>query len=71
MLMSSVQQIERPITLIEEDRRAERLGPVARVDKMFEQIQAKVQGPPEFILCVIPKKGSDIYGMAFVIYNFT
>ncbi|PRQ52668.1 putative post-transcriptional gene silencing PAZ-Argonaute family [Rosa chinensis] len=54
--------IERPKTLIEEDPRAERLGPVARVDKMFEQIQAKLQEPPEFILCVIPKKGSDIYG---------
>ena len=70
MLMSFVQHIERPKTLIEEDPRAERLGPVARVDKMFEQIQDKVQEPPKFILCVIPKKGSDIYGMTSVIYVF-
>lgn len=66
ILISFLQHIERPTTLIEEDQRAERLSPVARVDKMFEQIQAKLQKPPQFILCVIPKKGSDIYGMALV-----
>lgn len=66
ILISFLQHIERPTTLLEEEPRAERLNPVARVDKMFEQIQAKLQKPPQFILCVIPKKGSDIYGMAFV-----
>ncbi|CAN6574208.1 unnamed protein product [Malus baccata var. baccata] len=55
--------IERPFTLIEEDPQCRRLTPVARVDKMFEQILAKLPGEPQFILCVLPeKKNSDIYG---------
>ncbi|KAH7861984.1 hypothetical protein Vadar_033370 [Vaccinium darrowii] len=55
--------IERPHTLIEEDQQYRRSGPVARVDKMFELITAKLPGPPQFILCILPeRKNSDIYG---------
>ncbi|XP_043688821.1 protein argonaute 16-like [Telopea speciosissima] len=55
--------IERPYTLIEEDPQWRRAGPVARVEKMFEQIRAKLPGPPQFLLCVLPeRKNSDIYG---------
>lgn len=63
-----VQIIERPFTLIEEDPQCRRLTPVARVDKMFEQILAKLPGEPQFILCVLPeKKNSDIYGMSMLL----
>ncbi|CAK9184081.1 unnamed protein product [Ilex paraguariensis] len=55
--------IERPHTLIEEDPQHRRAGPVVRVDKMFEQITARLPGPPQFLLCVLPeRKNSDIYG---------
>ncbi|KAF5458289.1 hypothetical protein F2P56_022326 [Juglans regia] len=56
--------IERPQTLIEEDAQSRRASPVARVEKMFEQMMAKLPGgPPEFILCVLSeKKNSEIYG---------
>lgn len=61
-----MQHIERPQTLIEEDAQSRRASPVARVEKMFEQMMAKLPGgPPEFILCVLSeKKNSEIYGMA-------
>lgn len=32
---------------------------------MFEIVRAKLPGPPEFLLCVLPeKKNSEIYGMS-------
>ncbi|KAK8504166.1 hypothetical protein V6N11_081441 [Hibiscus sabdariffa] len=57
-------EMERPHTLIEEDRQqAAKASPAARVEAMFEQIIAKLPGPPDFILCVLPvRKNSDIYG---------
>ncbi|XP_044465053.1 protein argonaute 16 isoform X3 [Mangifera indica] len=55
--------IERPFTLIEEDQQSRRTSPVVRVDKMFDQITAKLPEPPQLILCVLPeRKNSDIYG---------
>ncbi|OAY67541.1 Protein argonaute 16, partial [Ananas comosus] len=55
--------IERPFTLIDEDRQWLRSGPVVRVEKMFEKIKAQLPGPPQFLLCVLPeRKNSDIYG---------
>ncbi|GMY09800.1 protein argonaute 16 [Fagus crenata] len=55
--------IERPHTLIEEDPQLRKASTLVRVEKMFEQIQAKLPGPPEFILCVLPeRKNSEIYG---------
>ena len=59
-----MQHIERPHTLIEEDPQLRKASTLVRVEKMFEQIQAKLPGPPEFILCVLPeRKNSEIYGM--------
>ncbi|PIN22149.1 Translation initiation factor 2C (eIF-2C) [Handroanthus impetiginosus] len=55
--------IERPYTIIEEDPQCRKSSPVTRVERMFEQIMAKLPGPPEFLLCVLPeRKNSDIYG---------
>ncbi|PPR83820.1 hypothetical protein GOBAR_AA36891 [Gossypium barbadense] len=66
-------EMERPHTLIEEERhQAAKAGPAARVEAMFDQIIAKLPGPPEFILCVLPvRKNSDIYGMAFPVDFFS
>ncbi|KAL5794184.1 hypothetical protein ACOSP7_002778 [Xanthoceras sorbifolium] len=56
-------EIDRPFTLIEEDQQSRRASPVARVERMVEQMKSKLPGPPEFILCVLPeRKNSDIYG---------
>ncbi|GER43062.1 argonaute family protein [Striga asiatica] len=55
--------IERPYTIFEEDHQCRKSSPVIRVEQMFEQIIAKLPGPPEFLLCVLPeRKNSDIYG---------
>ncbi|KAF7826276.1 protein argonaute 16 isoform X1 [Senna tora] len=55
--------IERPYTLIEEDSHLRRSSPVARVEKMFELLYAKLQKEPTLILCVLPeRKNCDIYG---------
>lgn len=68
-----MKEMERPHTLIEEERhQAAKAGPAARVEAMFDQIIAKLPGPPEFILCVLPvRKNSDIYGMAFPVDFFS
>ncbi|KAH6789003.1 Argonaute family protein [Perilla frutescens var. frutescens] len=56
-------EIERPYTIVEEDPQCRRASPVVRVEKMFEHIMAKLPGPPEFLLCVLPeRKNCDIYG---------
>ncbi|KAI9090150.1 hypothetical protein K1719_028846 [Acacia pycnantha] len=56
-------KIERPYTLIEEDSQIRRSSPVARVEKMFELLYAKLLEEPDFILCVLPeRKNCDIYG---------
>ncbi|XP_074358310.1 protein argonaute 16-like [Apium graveolens] len=58
--------IECPYTLIEEEHLYREASPQVRVDKMFDQIIAKVPEPSQhlqLILCVLPeKKKSDIYG---------
>ncbi|KAJ3669410.1 hypothetical protein LUZ60_011360 [Juncus effusus] len=56
-------QIDRPFTVIEEDRQNIRAGPVIRVEKMFEKIRKELPGPPDFLLCILPeRKNSDLYG---------
>ncbi|XWS47380.1 hypothetical protein CRYUN_Cryun14cG0147400 [Craigia yunnanensis] len=55
-------EMERPHTLIEEDQQAAQGSPAARVEAMFEHIIAKLPGPPDFVLCVLPVRNSDIYG---------
>lgn len=65
-MCASMKLIERPHTLLEEDPQTRRGSPLARVEKMFELIRAKLPGPPDFILCVLAeRKNSDIYGMDF------
>ncbi|XP_071730034.1 protein argonaute 16-like [Rutidosis leptorrhynchoides] len=55
--------IDRPFSLMEEDPHNRRYGPVERVEKMFEQLSAKLPGFPDFLLCILPeRKNSDLYG---------
>ncbi|XP_010556972.1 PREDICTED: protein argonaute 6 [Tarenaya hassleriana] len=55
--------IDRPFALFEEDPQSRRMTPVKRVEKMFEQMKAKLPDTPYFILCVLPeRKNCDIYG---------
>ncbi|KAK4492821.1 hypothetical protein RD792_000146 [Penstemon davidsonii] len=55
--------IERPLTIIEEDSQCRRASSVIRVEKMIEQLQAKLRDAPNFLLCVLSeRKNSDIYG---------
>jgi len=36
---------------------------VVRVEKMFELVQSKLPGAPQFLLCLLPeRKNSDLYG---------
>ncbi|KAL6975662.1 Protein argonaute 16 [Sarracenia purpurea var. burkii] len=52
-----------PFERIEEDPQYRRSSPVVRVENMFEEIKAKLPGPPQFLLCILPeKRNSDIYG---------
>ncbi|CAH1444767.1 unnamed protein product [Lactuca virosa] len=55
--------IDRPFSLMEEDPQNRKFGPVIRVEKMFDQILAKLPGAPQFLLCILPeRKNSDLYG---------
>ncbi|KAH7672237.1 eukaryotic translation initiation factor 2C protein [Dioscorea alata] len=55
--------IGQPLTLLEEDRRWVRAGPVVRVEKMLDSLAARIKVKPQFILCVLPeRKNCDIYG---------
>lgn len=55
--------IDRPFSLTEEDPHNRKYGPVARVEKIFEHIIAKLPGIPEFLLCILPeRKNCDLYG---------
>lgn len=63
-----VQDIERPYTIIEEDPQFRRASTYIRVEKMFEQIEDRIPGPPDFplcqfLLCILPeRRNSEIYG---------
>ncbi|KAF7831507.1 protein argonaute 4-like [Senna tora] len=55
--------IEDPFDVFEENPQFRRAPPVVRVEKMFEEIQSKLPGPPKFLLCLLPeRKNSDLYG---------
>ncbi|KAL0460899.1 UNVERIFIED_CONTAM: protein argonaute 4 [Sesamum latifolium] len=55
--------IEPPFDVFEENPQFRRAPPLVRVEKMFEDIQSKLPGPPKFLLCLLPeRKNSDIYG---------
>ncbi|XP_030458575.1 protein argonaute 4-like [Syzygium oleosum] len=55
--------IDQPFEVIEESHQFRRAPPVVRVEKMFEEIQSKLPGAPQFLLCLLPeRKNSDLYG---------
>lgn len=56
--------MEPPFDVFEESPQNRRALPPVRVEKMFEDIQSKLPGAPEFILCLLPdRKNCDIYGL--------
>ncbi|KAL6976557.1 Protein argonaute-4, variant 2 [Sarracenia purpurea var. burkii] len=55
--------IEPPFDVFEESPQNRRAPPLVRVEKMFEDVQSKLPGAPQFLLCLLPdRKNSDIYG---------
>ena len=49
--------------MFEENAQFRRAPPMVRVEKMFENIQSKLPGVPQFLLCLIPeRKNCEIYG---------
>ncbi|KAA8550054.1 hypothetical protein F0562_001738 [Nyssa sinensis] len=55
--------IDPPFDVFEENPQFRRAPPLVRVEKMFEDIQSKLPGAPQFLLCLLPeRKNSDLYG---------
>ncbi|GER39342.1 argonaute family protein [Striga asiatica] len=55
--------VEDPFDVFEESPQFRRAPPIVRVEKMFEEIQSKLPGPPKFLLCLLPeRKNCDVYG---------
>lgn len=58
-----LQVIDQPFDVFEENGQFRRAPPVVRVEKMFELVQSKLPGAPQFLLCLLPeRKNSDLYG---------
>lgn len=55
--------IDAPFDVFEENPQNRRAPPLVRVEKMFENVQSKLPGAPQFLLCLLPeRKNCDIYG---------
>ncbi|OVA15617.1 Argonaute/Dicer protein [Macleaya cordata] len=55
--------IDPPFDVFEESPQSRREPPPVRVEKMFQQIRAKLPGAPQFFLCLLPeRKSCVIYG---------
>ncbi|GFZ13050.1 argonaute family protein [Actinidia rufa] len=55
--------IDPPFDVFDESPQNRRAPPPVRVEKMFEDIQSKLPGAPQFLLCLLPdRKNSDLYG---------
>ncbi|KAL5583098.1 hypothetical protein UlMin_015540 [Ulmus minor] len=55
--------IKDPFDVIVENPQFRRAPPLVRVEKMFEEIQSRLPGQPDFLLCLLPeRKNSDLYG---------
>ncbi|PQQ14068.1 protein argonaute 4 [Prunus yedoensis var. nudiflora] len=55
--------IEPPFDVFEENPQSRRAPPMVRVERMFEDIQSKLPGQPQFLLCLLPeRKNSALYG---------
>lgn len=57
-----LQVIDPPFDVFEESPQFRRAPPAVRVEKMFEEIQSRLPGAPQFLLCLIPERNCDIYG---------
>lgn len=56
-------KIDEPFDVFEESPQNRRAPPLVRVEKMFDSIQSKLPGAPQFLLCLLPeRKNSDLYG---------
>ncbi|KAH1106045.1 hypothetical protein J1N35_009813 [Gossypium stocksii] len=56
-------RIDPPFDVFQESNQNRRCSPLVRVEKMFEDIQSKLPGAPQFLLCLLPdRKNSDFYG---------
>lgn len=56
-----------PLHVFEENQMFRHNPPHERVNEMFKQMEQKLPGPPEFILCILPeRKNSDVYGVYFL-----
>ncbi|KAM6595904.1 hypothetical protein CsatA_006428 [Cannabis sativa] len=52
-----------PFEVFQEGGQFRRAPPVVRVEKMFDEIQSKLPGAPDFLLCLLPeRKNCDLYG---------
>ncbi|CAH2059701.1 unnamed protein product [Thlaspi arvense] len=60
----TIQEIDRPFALVEEDPQYKKAGAVERVERMIAKMRSKFPvDPPHFILCILPeRKTSVIYG---------
>uniref|UniRef100_A0ACD5VW93 Uncharacterized protein n=1 Tax=Avena sativa TaxID=4498 RepID=A0ACD5VW93_AVESA len=56
-------QMESCAAVIEERQQMRREPPAKRVEAMFQQIKSSFKQKPEFLLCVLPEKNCDIYGL--------
>ncbi|KAI5323475.1 hypothetical protein L3X38_032547 [Prunus dulcis] len=55
--------IEPPFDVFEENPQSRRAPPMVRVERMFEDIQSKLPGQPQFLLCLLPeRKNCALYG---------
>lgn len=59
-----LQNISPPQSIFEERLQGNESA-ASRVDAMLEQIRKKIEKPPTFLLCVLPDKNSDIYGLLY------
>ncbi|XVF20204.1 hypothetical protein REPUB_Repub11eG0177800 [Reevesia pubescens] len=56
-------RIDQPFDVFQENNQNRRAPPMVRVEKMFEEIQSRLPGAPQFLLCLLPeRKNSDLYG---------
>lgn len=63
--------MEPPFDVFEENPQYRRAPPIVRVEKMFEEIQAKLPGAPKFLLCLLPeRKNCDLYGLCNRVTSF-
>ncbi|XP_028108736.1 protein argonaute 4-like isoform X1 [Camellia sinensis] len=55
-------QIDALFDVFEESPQNRRAPPLVRVEKMIEDIQSRLPGAPQFLLCLLPeRKNSNLY----------